>query len=293
MKKHLIILSTVLILSIIAFAGQPAWWTSQTSPVLDTGETARDHSVINQGQLKNITNGAYEEIEDVWDDEGGAGAALDTYMASISTNNNYYVANIGQAKFLAAKFYDRFIELELAVRYPWDQSAAQAADHSLVNIGQVKWLFSFDVPELGEWPDRDGDGLNDADELAWFGDVLRQNGTDDYDGDGVSNSAELAAGTALAASDTDGDGLSDSEEATLGTDPLNPDSDGDGLPDGWENANSLDPDDDGTTDPDNGASGDPDSDGRINLSEYLAGTDPKVSDVPPGVTALAVYTPLD
>jgi hypothetical protein len=74
-----------------------------------------------------------------------------------------------------------------------------------------------------------------------------------------------------AAGDPDNDGLTNQQEWTAGTNPTNPDSDGDGLPDGWEVQYGLDP-----LDPtgDNGAAGDPDNDGRTNLEEYLAGTNP-------------------
>jgi hypothetical protein len=50
------------------------------------------------------------------------------------------------------------------------------------------------------------------------------------------------------------------------------DTDGDGLPDWWERQFGLDP---YSAVGDNGASGDPDHDGKTNLQEYLAGTDPR------------------
>ena len=56
------------------------------------------------------------------------------------------------------------------------------------------------------------------------------------------------------------------------------DSDGDGLPTVWETANGLDPNDDGTVDPNNGADGDPDSDGSTNAEELANNTDPQDSD---------------
>lgn len=56
------------------------------------------------------------------------------------------------------------------------------------------------------------------------------------------------------------------------------DTDNDGLPDDWEIANDLDPNDDGSTNPDNGAEGDPDSDGLSNLAEFQNKTDPKDDD---------------
>ena len=56
-----------------------------------------------------------------------------------------------------------------------------------------------------------------------------------------------------------------------------PDDDRDGLPNYWEVANLLDPQDDGTTDPDNGADGDPDEDGFSNLAEFTAKSNPRLA----------------
>jgi hypothetical protein len=55
------------------------------------------------------------------------------------------------------------------------------------------------------------------------------------------------------------------------------DSDGDGLLDGWEANYALNPNDDGSIDPDHGADGDPDNDTFTNFEEQAAGTDPRDS----------------
>lgn len=52
------------------------------------------------------------------------------------------------------------------------------------------------------------------------------------------------------------------------------DSDSDGLPDYWEIFHGLDPQDNGTTDPDQGAAGDPDGDGIDNAGEFEDDTSP-------------------
>ena len=57
-------------------------------------------------------------------------------------------------------------------------------------------------------------------------------------------------------------------ESVLGLDPLNSDTDGDGMQDGAEQNDGLDP-----VNPDD-ANDDQDMDGRTNLEEALAGTDP-------------------
>lgn len=56
------------------------------------------------------------------------------------------------------------------------------------------------------------------------------------------------------------------------------DADNDGLPDVWETANGIDPDDDGSVDPNNGPDGDPDADNLSNLAEFQNKTDPKDED---------------
>jgi hypothetical protein len=79
--------------------------------------------------------------------------------------------------------------------------------------------------------------------------------------------------------DPDGDGLTSEEELLIThTDPLEWDTDGDGLPDGWEYLNGLDPNDNGSDNPDNGADGDPDHDGLLNSEERVKATKPNDAD---------------
>jgi len=98
----------------------------------------------------------------------------------------------------------------------------------------------------GPSADPDGDGLDNATELALGTDPL----VADTDGDGLSDGAEVAGGAAPGGyepgidtnpldADTDDDGISDGEELVPGldgyvTDPLDADTDGDGIQDGVE-----------------------------------------------------------
>jgi C1A family cysteine protease len=111
----------------------------------------------------------------------------------------------------------------------------------------------------------DGDGLPDAWEMKYFGD-LSYGPEDDYDEDELNNLGEYQHGT----------------------DPTNPDTDNDGLPDGWEVINELDPLDDTG---DNGKDGDPDNDNWTNYSEYLRDTDPNDSSSMP--TNMVLLVPKD
>jgi len=155
---------------------------------------------------------------------------------------------------------------------------------------------TFDIG-ADEVADSDGDGLPDWWEALYYGDP-----TGDPDGDGLDNLGEYENGADPDNPDTDGDGLTDGDEVhthgtdpldtdsdddglsdgdeilTYHTDPLDPDTDADGMSDGWEVAGGLDPNDDGSTDPDNGPDGDPDGDGLTNLQEYGYNTDPRNAD---------------
>jgi len=97
--------------------------------------------------------------------------------------------------------------------------------------------------------DGDDDGMGDAFEVRFFGD-LSHDGTADGDGDWLNDLAEYRAGTDPTSLDTDGDGLSDGDEVSVrGTNPLASDTDGDELNDGAEvhvwGTDPLSPDSDG------------------------------------------------
>ncbi len=78
--------------------------------------------------------------------------------------------------------------------------------------------------------DRDGDGLNRAEEKELGSDPKEA----DTDGDGLDDGVEADLGTDPTNADTDGDGLNDGDEVTALTDPLDEDSDDDGYADGQE-----------------------------------------------------------
>lgn len=115
--------------------------------------------------------------------------------------------------------------------------------------------------------DGDGDGLSDAWENFYFGN-LNGTGTSDPDSDGLDNIGELQLGTDPTVADADGDGLNDGAERTAGTNAFNTDTDGDGLLDGAEvNTHRTNP-----------LAADPDRDGLPDPTELALGSNPNVAD---------------
>ncbi len=164
-------------------------------------------------------------------------------------------------------------------------------------LSEAEISFLFNNPgETFSEDDTDFDGLADAWEILYFGNIEAFSGDDiGPDADGATNLQEQAAGTNPTIPDTDGDGrtdgaelnvaplthpldpdsdddqLTDGEEVDIhGTDPNSGDTDADGLPDKWELDNSLSPLSDVG---DDGASGDPDEDDSMNSNEYNDGID--------------------
>ena len=112
-----------------------------------------------------------------------------------------------------------------------------------------------------------GNGL--PDEWENFYGLSSGPGGDD-DGDGLDNAGELAQLSDPTVVDTDGDGLDDAAESVFGSDPLLADSDGDGLTDPVEQAAGTDPN-----------LADSDSDGYSDPQELAAGTSPTLgTEVP-------------
>jgi len=197
----------------VLFAEMPQWWIARG--VIATNDVPNDYALVNQGQVKQIAHQAYLEFNQKL---GRSSSAISNLVAGFSTTNNYLPANLGQLKNAAKPFYDELWSVGLTNAwpvgmtvgpYPWSGSSAPSQDYAIANIGQLKYLFSFDIDAVA-FLDSDGDGLPDWWELLYFG------------------SATGAAATV----DTDGDGLTNLEEYLAGCHPDNPDTNGNGVPDG-------------------------------------------------------------
>lgn len=142
--------------------------------------------------------------------------------------------------------------------------------------------FKLSVSVIAASNDSDGDGMTDAFEEAYGLDPSLDDSALDADGDGLSNLREYEIGSSPLSSDTDGDGISDFDEDRLyGTNPASADSDADGMPDPYELEFGFDPLFAGDGD------ADADLDGRSNVDEYAAGSDPRRDDIAPEITVPA------
>ena len=198
MKNHMLpnIRQYILVVAmLLVTAGRtladPSWWTN-----VITTNAANDFAPVNMGQLKWMAVHAQDELNAYL--PGGSGANLNTLLSGWLTNTvNYAPVNVGQLKNLAAHFYDRLIVEGYTNQYPWTDDP-NASDYAIANIGQVKYLFDFELSV-----DSDADGLPDWWEMAQFGN-LNQTADGDFNGDGHSNINEYLAGR-----DSDGDGICD------------------------------------------------------------------------------------
>lgn len=132
------------------WADAPAWWAQ--CGVLNTapGVMVDDYAAVNQGQVKNIAASAIIEFNARLPEGAGPDLlALGVNLHSVSLLTDDFLAiNQGQLKTIAAPFYWRLMEFGLVDKLPWTATAGDDDSYALANIGQVKNLFSFSVPDI-------------------------------------------------------------------------------------------------------------------------------------------------
>jgi len=226
---------------LIPLSGQiPEWWKERG--VIDEEFESREqahYAPALLGQAKFLAWQAYREMEER--SPGSAGAEIESLVEGFreGSGEDYGPLLIGQLKALAKPFYDRIHEaghplpegMALgAGGYPWEFEEYQDFHYAPANLGQLKWVFSFD---LSAWPplpsdpglDTDGDGLPDLLEIEQGLDPLNpEDAALDLDADGLTNLEEYLLGTGMRNPDSDHDGINDGEEIRLGLGPLQADN---------------------------------------------------------------------
>jgi len=133
------------------FPNEPLWWYRRGVLNPDNEQGSEDFKWANQGQLKWLATQAYQEFEAIL--PGGAGSSVSNLVEQFAEADDYMGLNQGQTKRVAKPFYDRLWELDrtdaypvgVSTKYPWDTSTYASDDFGPINIGQLKYLFSFEV----------------------------------------------------------------------------------------------------------------------------------------------------
>src|ERR1700730_7575798 len=111
------------LLALPLFAAPPPWWAGRGAT--DTN-AADDFSVVNQGQLKNFTQKAVQEL-DASLPGGGAGATLDDlvqswiqdyqtngYSATNPKPSDFDAMTVGQLKYIGNMVWNRLVDVGYA-----------------------------------------------------------------------------------------------------------------------------------------------------------------------------------
>jgi len=199
--RNRVAVGLTLLAGTLLFAEVPQWWVDRG--IVDTNTTPNDYAPVNQGQAKHVAHQAYLEFDQNLTTDC---SAISNLVYGFSETNNYLPINLGQLKYLAVPFYDllwtnnytnAWPEGMIVGPYPWSSSSNSSADYALANIGQLKYLFSFNPSTVAT--DFDEDGLPDWWEKQYGLDPLDatgDNGADgDPDGDGWTNLEEFINGT--------------------------------------------------------------------------------------------------
>ncbi len=175
-----------------------------------------------------VVNGTWHHFVAVIDRTGGQartyvdGVLYSTKTITTGAGNGQWDMGVNTSPFIVGNHLARYTK-------GWFDDVG-VWNHALT-AGDISTIYNSGIASLG---DTDGDGLADAWEQTYFGN-LTQTASGDPDGDGLSNINEHLRNSNPTIADTDGDGLSDGVEVnTFGSNPAVADTDGDGLNDGAE-----------------------------------------------------------
>lgn len=223
---HCLIAFVTVTFSTVIAEPTPGWWQmsyyhqGQWRHLKNWNENSVDDYVVaNVGQLKNFATSAASQMKTVLSNYGKEGpeiaAMIEDWKTPSSLEDDYSALTAGQAKAVAVKFYERLASIYAwpANSQPWPASPTQETDDfEIINIGQLKSLFSFDI--LNPDGDFDNDGILNGFEIRYGLDFRVANASEDSDGDGLSNLHEYWLGLNPLLADSNGNGIDDGDEDT-------------------------------------------------------------------------------
>lgn len=148
------------------WAAQPDWWTDYS---LIDGTAREDEAAATVGQAKHAVQKAHQYLEAELASIGGSGAEVtalyNSYCLTAPTppSNDLQPLTIGQLKYLAKPFYDRINSAEVNLNtsalnpasteiYPWTTDQSDDSDLSTATLGQLKFVFSFNLSGWSNTP---------------------------------------------------------------------------------------------------------------------------------------------
>ncbi len=113
---------------------------------------ADDYAAANLGQLKNISAKASEELSSYFPGSEKLGAIKVKVEGWRFGGDDYSAANQGQLKAVSDLYYDLLEHegflggpLKLGQTRPWTEGNTDDDSFALINLGQLKWVYSFDL----------------------------------------------------------------------------------------------------------------------------------------------------
>lgn len=228
-------------------ANYPEWWydadpAKSMIDISDLGDPGNQSPIL-QGQLLHMADIGIQELNEQLAPIGGARFEVNDFKDPNKTRSYHSPATVGQLKFVASKFYNRFAAIgyqpgsagwnpsivldegqdDNSPLYPWKDDQ-HPGNLSPALIGQAKFLFSWSFPDDFDFSqvDSDGDSLPDVLEQVIVGYLADQGYS------GLSLSDILASDPTPADGDpsndylwdADLDGVSNLDEHTNGTNPI-------------------------------------------------------------------------
>ncbi len=150
------------------YSSQPEWWVTRgavlppvvttNGDIVSTNYLTNDYAVVTQGQLKQFTTRAMEELDSSLTNSGGAGTGLANlvagwredyathgYNASNLNPSDYQAMTVGQVKYVASLVYGRLATAGYPQMSPSWLHVNTSSDNAVANLGQLKQVFNFDL----------------------------------------------------------------------------------------------------------------------------------------------------